>query len=77
VTVDHSLNVGSYDLCRGCRRAIAAEDEASAAFEEGVSCPHCIDDLTPEKAERHRERHRQQTAAEDRGERHVGQVLDD
>lgn len=76
VSVDHDLNAGSYDLCRGCRRAVSADDEQSPEFEEGVSCPACFGGLTPEKMESLRERHRQQRAAEERGERHVGQVLD-
>jgi len=77
VSVDHDLNTGSYDLCRGCRRAISDADRATPDFEEGVSCPACIGGLTPSKMESLRERHRQQRAAEARGERHVGQVLDD
>ena len=75
VSVEHDLSAGSYDLCRGCRRVVSAEDERSPEFEEGVSCPACFGGLTPEKMEGLRERHRQQRAAEARGERHVGQVL--
>jgi len=77
VSVDHDLNAGSYDLCRGCRRAISDADRETVDFEEGVSCPACIGGLTPAKMESLRERHRQQRAAEARGERHVGQVLED
>jgi len=76
VSVDHDLNAGQYDLCRGCRRVVSKADERSPEFEEGVSCPACFGGLTPEKMESLRERHRQQRAAEERGERHVGQVLD-
>ena len=76
VSVDHDLNAGSYELCRGCRRAVSVDDEQSPEFEEGVSCPACFGGLTPGKMESLRERHRQQRAAEERGERHVGQVLD-
>lgn len=77
VSVDHELQTGSYDLCRGCRRAISEIDRSSTDFEDGVSCPACIGGLTPEKMESLRERHRQERAAAARGERHVGQVLDD
>ncbi len=76
VSVDHNLNTGSYELCRGCRRVLEEGDKASPEFEDGVSCPACFGGLTPEKMESLRERHRQQRAAEARGERHVGQVLD-
>ncbi len=76
VTVDHDLQAGDYELCRGCRRVLAEGDKLSPEFEDGVSCPACFGGLTPEKMESLRERHRQQRAAEARGERHVGQVLD-
>jgi len=76
VSVDHDLGVGSYELCRGCRRVVADVDKALPEYEEGVSCPACFGGLTPEKMESLRERHRQQLAAEARGERHVGQVLE-
>ena len=77
VSVDHGLQAGQYELCRGCRRVVSKLDEAAPEFEEGVSCPACFGGLTPEKLESLRERHRQQRAAEARGERHVGQVLGD
>lgn len=77
VSVDHELNVGSFELCRGCRRVVSDDDKALPEFEQGVSCPACFGGLTEDKMERLRERHRQQLAAEARGERHVGQVLED
>ncbi len=76
VTVDHDLQTGSFELCRGCRRVVASADKQMPEFEDGVSCPACFGGLTAEKMEGLRERHRQQLAAEARGERHVGQVLD-
>lgn len=76
VSVDHDLHMGSYELCRGCRRVVADADKETPEFEDGVSCPACFGGLTDEKQESLRERHRQQLAAERRGERHVGQVLE-
>ena len=76
VSVDHELGVGSYELCRGCRRVVSDADKSLPEFEEGVSCPACFGGLTEAKLESLRERHRQQLAAERRGERHVGQVLE-
>ena len=38
---------------------MSPEERADPAFEEGVSCAHCIDRLTEEKAASLRERQRQ------------------
>lgn len=59
VAVGHGLEESPYELCYGCRYPITEEDKQSKAFEKGVSCPHCIDDLTPERAAAFRMRHLQ------------------
>ena len=59
VAVGQDLEEAPYDLCYGCRYPITEEDKQSEAFEKGVSCPHCIDTLTPEKAHAFRVRHQQ------------------
>ena len=71
VTVDHDLQPGDYTLCRGCRRVLDHNDRAGDVYEEGVSCAKCIDDLTEDRAERLRERHRQVLLAEARGDLHL------
>jgi len=71
VTVDHELQPGDYTLCRGCRRALAHDDRAVDGYEEGVSCAACVHELTPQRAERLRMRHRQMQIAEDRGVPHL------
>lgn len=71
VTVDHALEPGDYTLCRGCRHPLSAQDRAHVSFEEGVSCQICISDLTPARAARLRERHRQVLLAEARGTTHL------
>ena len=71
VTVDHELEQGDYTLCRGCRRPLSAEDRNHAGFELGVSCGTCVTDLTPDRAERLRERNRQIHLAELRGTLHM------
>ncbi|MDJ0826178.1 MAG: rhodanese-related sulfurtransferase [Rhodobacter sp.] len=76
VSVGHGLVEGNYDLCHACRRPISAEDKAHPAFEEGVSCPHCIEDFTESDRARFRERQRQITLAEARGEAHLGRLAD-
>lgn len=71
VTVDHDLAPGSYTLCRGCRHPLTQDDERHQSFEAGVSCRHCHDRVTPERARRLRERHRQVLLAEQRGTEHL------
>lgn len=57
VAVGHGLEEGEHKLCFGCRMPLNPEDLKSKAYEPGVSCPHCIEKLTPERAEmlRHRQ----------------------
>ena len=59
VAVGHNLTESPYDLCYGCRYPITEEDRQSESFEKGVSCPHCIDSLTEERANAFRMRHEQ------------------
>lgn len=72
VTVRHGLEPGEYGLCRACRRPVSAEDMAHPDFEEGVSCPHCMNERTEEQRARYRERQRQEALARKRGTHHVG-----
>lgn len=62
VAVDHNLEPGDYDLCLGCGHPISPADKASPHYEAGITCPHCYQDLTPEKRSRLevRQRHRGQ-----------------
>lgn len=71
VTVDHDLQPGDFTLCRGCRTALSHDDRQSDGYEEGVSCATCVTDLTPNRASRLRERHRQVQLAEARGAAHL------
>jgi UPF0176 protein len=59
VAVKHGLDIGSYDACPSCGHPIAQEDKLSPAYEEGISCPYCVDNLTPEKRLRQQEKQRQ------------------
>ena len=49
VTVKHGLEEGDYELCYACGHPIDAEDKASKDYEIGISCPYCIEALTPER----------------------------
>ncbi len=56
VTVRHGLAIGSYDLCRACGNPISPEDKASDAYQPGISCPHCLPQMTPERLAKQRMR---------------------
>jgi UPF0176 protein len=74
VSVGHGLAQGTFQLCRACRRPL---DEAALAhpdYADGVSCPACIDERTPEQRAGYAERQRQEALAKARGELHVGAV---
>lgn len=72
VSLRHNLIKGEHDLCYACKEPIAPQDCLHPAFEKGVSCPYCIDTMTDEQRARFRERQRQITLAEARGEKHLG-----
>ncbi|NCP12909.1 MAG: rhodanese-related sulfurtransferase [Sphingomonadales bacterium] len=75
VTVRHGLAQGTFQLCRACRRPLDAEAFAHRDYEDGVSCPACINERTPEQRAGYAERQRQEALAKARGELHVGAVL--
>ncbi|HIA47901.1 MAG TPA: rhodanese-related sulfurtransferase [Candidatus Hydrogenedentes bacterium] len=74
VSVDHGLNQGDYELCRGCRDPISPRDKTSEHYEEGICCPRCYKTLTPEQRARRTERTKQVKLAKSRNELHVGRV---
>ena len=59
VTVKEGLKEGNYELCFACGHPISEEDKKSPYYEPVISCPHCYDDLTPEKKAKQLERQRQ------------------
>lgn len=73
VTVNHSLEKGSYDQCHACRRPITEEDKHSEHFTAGASCPRCYEDISADKKTRLLEREKQMRLAEMRGEAHMGE----
>jgi UPF0176 protein len=75
VAVDKDLAEGGYVQCHACRRPLSAEDLESPHYREGVSCPHCVDEVDEERAARLEERRKQVALAERRGDRHIGQKL--
>ena len=75
VSVVHGLQGGDSRLCFGCRWPLSIEDLHSAKFEDGVSCPKCYDQLSIEKKESLRERHRQVKLGDDHNISHIGQKM--
>jgi UPF0176 protein len=74
VAVGQDLEESPYQLCYGCRFPLSPEDLESNAYEKGVSCPHCVDKLTPERIRAFRMRHEQMKQA---GERIPGEEGND
>ncbi len=75
VAVDKDLAEGGYVQCHACRRPLSAEDLESPHYRQGLSCPHCVDEIDAERAARLEERRKQVALAEQRGDRHIGQKL--
>lgn len=59
VAVGQDLQESPYQICYGCRFPLTPDDVKASSYEKGVSCPHCIDKLTPERARSFRMRHEQ------------------
>ncbi len=72
VTVNHALEKGQYKQCNACRMPITDSDTKSEKYVTGVSCPHCYDNVSPERKARFRERQKQVDLARQRGEQHIG-----
>ncbi len=76
VSVVHGLNEGECRICFGCRWPLKPEDLESSDYEEGVYCPRCVNSISDELLASRRERHRQQSLADQRGEKHIGQQFE-
>jgi len=72
VSVNHSLEKGSYDQCHACRLPITEADKKSQEYRSGVSCPACYDSKSSSERSRFREREKQVRLAKSRGELHIG-----
>ncbi len=72
VAVNHDLEKGSYEQCYACRYPITKQEMQSEHYQEGVSCPHCYNDVSELQRERFAEREKQVLLAKQRGEEHIG-----
>lgn len=75
VSVDHSLEKGSYDQCHACRLPITEDDKKSEKYTQGVSCPHCYDKTSDAQRARFMQREKQVQLAKARGEEHIGSTV--
>ncbi|NUB44858.1 rhodanese-related sulfurtransferase [Fertoebacter nigrum] len=67
VSVGYGLKPGPYAMCHACGRPVAPEAKAHPAYEQGVSCPACVDEYAPADKARFRERQKQARLAAERG----------
>jgi UPF0176 protein len=58
VAVKEGLKLGSHELCYACGHPISEADKKSPQYESHISCPHCYEQLTPERKARQIDRHR-------------------
>lgn len=72
VAVDKNLQQGNYEQCFACRMPLSKQELKSNDYVKGISCPHCVDDMTDEKFVRVSERQRQVELAENRHQQHIG-----
>ena len=56
VAVKEGLEIGTHELCYACGQPISSADKTSSKYEPHISCPHCYDDLTPEKKAKQEDR---------------------
>ena len=75
VALNHNLEVGSYDMCHGCRMPITEADKLESEYERGVSCPNCFNKKTPDQKKRYADRQKQVDLAKLRNEKHIGAIL--
>jgi UPF0176 protein len=54
VAVRHGLQLGSHELCYACGNPVSPEDQAKPHYEPGISCPHCYDQMTPQRLAKQR-----------------------
>ena len=72
VALNHNLEVGSYDMCHGCRMPITEADKLDDEYVRGVSCPNCFNTKTPDQKKRYADRQKQVDLAKLRNEKHIG-----
>ena len=72
VSVNQDLNVGTYDMCHGCRMPITEDDKKLKEFIKGVACPKCFNTTTKDQKARYMSRQKQVDLAKARNQKHIG-----
>lgn len=75
IAVGQGLKVGAHEQCYACRHPVSPEDQASPKYRTGVSCPHCFENLPESTRARAKERQKQQSLANKRGQKHIGNSI--
>lgn len=75
VSVDNDLAEGSFEQCFACRHPLDPGDLSSPDYQQGVSCPYCVDAQSTERRAAFEERQRQVELAAARGDLHVGKTM--
>lgn len=76
VAVDHSLQPGHYTQCHACRAPLSEADVDSEYYVTGESCPYCHNNTSEDQRQRFRERQKQIRLAKQRGEKHIGDDME-
>ena len=75
VALNHNLEVGSYDMCHGCRMPITDDDKLEKEYVKGVSCSNCFYEKTLDQKKRYADRQKQVDLAKHRNEKHIGAIV--
>lgn len=75
VALNHQLEVGSFDMCHGCRMPITEADKLSSEYQRGISCHKCFHTKTADQKKRYADRIKQIDLAKQRNQKHIGPKL--
>ena len=75
VALNHQLEVGSFDMCHGCRMPITESDKLSSEYQRGISCHKCFHTKTVDQKKRYADRIKQIDLAKQRNQKHIGPKL--
>lgn len=72
VSVAADMQEGTATQCHACRRPLTREDRETDHYEEGISCPHCWNEIPDKRRDGLRERAKQMALAQKRNQYHIG-----
>ena len=75
VALNHQLEVGSFDMCHGCRMPITETDKLLEEYQRGISCHKCFHEKTADQQKRYADRIKQIDLAKQRNQKHIGPKL--